>query len=90
MIEVRTIYQINIDKQEVFKKYINANRITRQQQMFVISGCLMKLGYRDLAILAQSSDNLEYVCDFVNIIKVEAQNRSEYALLDQLHNADLI
>ena len=60
------------------------------QQMFVLSGLLLKLGYREFAILAQQSDHIRYVHDFVRLIQMEADKRMDASLLTQLHDADLI
>lgn len=60
------------------------------QQMFVISDCLLKLGYRKLAMLAQQADHWEFANDFVTLVSREARNRQDDDILDRLAFAGLI
>ncbi len=63
---------------------------TLMQQMFVVSDCLLKLGYRRLAILAQEASKWEFANDFVTLIVREASHRQDDDILDRLAHADLI
>lgn len=61
-----------------------------QQQMFIVSDCLLKLGYRRLALDAQRSSHWEFVNEYVTIITREANYRQDDDLLDRLAFAGLI
>lgn len=66
------------------------NITSLMQQMFVVSDCLLKLGYRQLAIAAQDSNNWEFATDFVKMISREAHTRHDDAILDRLASAGFI
>lgn len=68
----------------------NKHPTTLQQQMFIVSDCLLKLGYRKLAIDAQTSSHWEFVHEYVTIITREAKYRQDDDLLDRLAFAGLI
>lgn len=68
----------------------NQSVSTMQEQMFIISDCLLSLGYRELSKLAQKSGNWEFVHEFVNLIKVESYNRKDDTILDNLSRAWLV
>ncbi len=63
---------------------------TQMQQMFVVSDCLLKLGYRKLAIAAQEAPTRGLVNDFVTLVTREASQRQDDDILDRLAHAGLI
>lgn len=68
----------------------NQHPTSLQQQMFIVSDCLLKLGYRKLALDAQRSSHWEFVNEYVTIITREANYRQDDDLLDRLAFAGLI
>lgn len=63
---------------------------SKMEQMFIVSECLLSLGYRKLAIIAQQANYWEFAPDFVSIAKNEAVNRNDYDTLNRLASAGLI
>jgi hypothetical protein len=61
-----------------------------QKQMFVVSECLLRLGYRKLAIKAQRPVFWEFVHDFVALIVRESKNRKDCDTLNRLKTSGLI
>lgn len=60
-----------------------------QQCMMIISDCLLKLGYRKLAIQAQRSEYWEFALDYVVYIIREARRRKDYGIIARLYSANL-
>lgn len=70
------------------------NQAAALQQRFVISDCLFKMGYKQLAHVAQSGDNSyqdqTLLLDLINIIKQEAASRKDFKTLSKLSHYELI
>jgi hypothetical protein len=61
-----------------------------KKQMFIVSECLMRLGYRQLALKAQRSFYWEFVHDFVALIVRESNRRQDSVTLNRMATAGLI
>ena len=59
------------------------------KQMFIVSDCLLKLGYINLAKLAQRAENWEFVYDFISVIKQEATVRQDSEILNRIARAGM-
>jgi hypothetical protein len=68
---------------------LNQSVSSLMEQMFIVSDCLRRLGYKKLAKLAQQSNHWEFTHDFVMLISREATRREDYDILDRLAYAGL-
>lgn len=71
-------------------KYNQRSVTSLMQQMFVVSDCLLRLGYPKLAIVAQKAQYWEFANDFAALIKREARCRNDYDTIHRLAHAGLV
>ena len=60
-----------------------------KKQMYILSGCLLKLGRRNLALLVQRPPYWEFACEFVKVAVRDATEKQNTEVLTQLANAGL-